>query len=124
ALFGFSSNLPIGSTFRMPQRFLWVDGFSLSVLTAFGADALLRPSAGQGVRARGPALALLAIGAALFFAAADRRPAPFEWVAIVGLAIAALLVAWRGRARLPSLGLTGALLLNPAVMSPVLRIRL
>src|SRR5262249_44171020 len=124
ALFRFYATLPTGSTFRMPQRFLWVDGFTLSVLAAFGADVLLRPAAGQWGRGGGRALALLAGGAVLFFAAATRWPRWFEWVAIAGLASAAVLVVWRGRALLPSLVLSAALLLNLGVMSQVVGIGL
>jgi len=124
ALFRFYATLPTGSTFRMPQRFLWVDGFTLAMLAALGADALLRPAAGHWGRGGGRMLALLAVGAVLFFAAVTRWPRWFEWLAVVGLAAAAMLVVWRGRALLPSLMLSAALLLNLGVMSQVVGIGL
>lgn len=66
-LFDLYSALPLGSVFRGPNRFLWVAGFAVSVLTAIGIEAIVahRRSATER-RWSGAALVLLPFGVAAF----------------------------------------------------------
>lgn len=116
-LFEWYAKLPMGSTFRMPIRFLWVSGYALAVLTAFGVDALLRQANGRSVPARARGVALTAVGGALFYAFVPRLPTAAEWLVIIALTIAGVLLAWGGRAGLPAFIVVLALFLNLASMS-------
>jgi hypothetical protein len=116
-LFGLYLRMPLGSLFRGPQRFLWVTGFCLAVLTAFGVDAL----AGEPDAASGPLRrwgALLA-SATLLLAAALLAPGglrPIEWgaAALVLLAGAAATFApaWRRPALIGIVALLALTLLS------------
>lgn len=119
SLFPWYAALPMGSAFRMPIRFLWVSAFALAVLTAYGADALLRQPTRTSPLARGTELALLAAGAGLFFAAAGRPPTAVDWLAMATLGSAVGLLAWSGRAALPALLVILAVSLNLALASRV-----
>src|SRR5262249_4622752 len=43
-IFALSVHLPLGQSFRMPERNLWVMTLGLAVMAAAGADAVLRPA--------------------------------------------------------------------------------
>lgn len=116
-LFEWYAKLPMGSTFRMPIRFLWVSGYALAVLTGFGVDALLRQANRPSVSGRAGGVALTAVGGALFYAFVPRLPTAAEWLVIIALTVAGILLAWRGRTGLPALILALALFLNLASMS-------
>src|SRR5262249_15628156 len=74
---------PLGSTFRYPERRLWIASFSAALLTALGAEALVRvPLAGRVGR-----LLLLLGGAGLFWALGGTRPPPSELYAVTALAL-------------------------------------
>jgi hypothetical protein len=74
---------PLGSTFRYPERRLWIASFSAALLTALGAEALLRvPLAGRVGR-----LLLLLGGAGLLWALGGTRPPPSELYAVTALAL-------------------------------------
>ena len=64
--------LPLGRTFRMPARFLWVAGFAGSILIALGAQALL--DAPAGARERLLLLVLLGAGAVSLWLLAGTSP--------------------------------------------------
>src|SRR5262249_31230530 len=124
ALFPWYATLPLGSAFRMPQRFLWVCGFSMAVLAAFGAEALLRRA--DGAPAGGPwgPAGLLVVGAALFMAGAGCWPASVGWTTIAALIAAGMLLGWRSGVWLPGGLVLLAVILEIAFMSRMVSIGL
>jgi hypothetical protein len=82
-----SFHLPLGRTFRFPDRRLWMAAFGAAMLTALGAQALARGPAGWR-----PARALLVLaGAAILWGLAGTRPPPAELWTVAGLALLATL---------------------------------
>ncbi len=82
--------LPISGTFRYPTRFLWMAGFTLSVLAAFGVEALSR--AGDASARRLPlALCGFGLGAAVLYGISPTGLRAWEWAGLFGLAGACLL---------------------------------
>lgn len=82
-LFDLYRKLPLGSTFRLPNRFLWLTGFACSVLVAFGVEALFR----DGHRfQRRPWLIMLPTlaGAGLLFWLSPRGLRGEEWLLVAG----------------------------------------
>jgi hypothetical protein len=95
-LFPLYARLPGGSTFRMPQRLIWVAGFALAVLGAYGVDALMRQAARPRVRARAVAAAAVLAAMLAFFLVGGRWPTTAEWV-VAGLLLGAAAAVWRGQ---------------------------
>ena len=104
--------LPLGSAFRMPQRFLWVCGYSLAVLVAFGVDELRRRAAHPSARARSWALIWMLPGAALFFVAVRRAPTAYEWASMAALVVAGGFIVWRVHCALPVFIVTAVVIVN------------
>lgn len=95
-LFALYLHLPLSTLFRAPVRFLWVTGFCLAVLTAFGFDALT-PSA--AARPKRPfAFAGIAAAASIvvvFQLTTSQGLYPTEWIIalmVIGAAAVAVLV--------------------------------
>jgi len=81
--------LPLGSMFRGLDRFLWVVGFSFSVVVAFGADALARTVAtGRASRLR--VLGALVAGSTGFYLLSASGLRAWEWALLGATAIACL----------------------------------
>ena len=117
-LFPLYAKLPLGTLFRMPQRFLWVSGYAVAVLTAFGADALTRQAAGSSILGRSRALVLMVAAAAAFFAIVIvRPPTSSEWMVLAALVTTGTLLAWRGRTGMAAAAVLAILALNLAVTS-------
>jgi hypothetical protein len=103
SLFELYTRLPWGRLFREPVRFMWVVGFCLAVLTAFGLDAL-----GSGGR-RNRAVAWMGACLAALALAGFRRFAPdglttVEWL-LAGTAVASWLATALWPAQAPRLAL-------------------
>src|SRR5262249_34855450 len=81
--------LPLARTFRVPSRFVWVAGFGACMLTALGAETLVRVSSGW--RLRLPLLAVLGAGA-LWLLAGNRPPVQEVWP-VAGIALVAALAS-------------------------------
>jgi hypothetical protein len=118
-LFDLYRRLPLGSQFRMPNRFLWVTAFASAILAALGAAALTRGDLARALPRWGLALPLGA-GGALYLLSGQRPPA-WEW-GLLALATTVAAVATRGepgaraaRAFLPVLLVAGLL---PLVTRP------
>ena len=124
-LFALFYRLPIGGSFRLPFRFLWLAACVMCVLTALGVDAAAR--AGETGPRRRPLLLLGAIaGAAGFIALAPNRLYPIELPLLAALlaclALARFFPRLRGPAvvALPLLVAANALLLaNLPVYGPL-----
>jgi len=89
--------LPVGRTFRLPGRFLWLATFCLSMLCALGAEALARER-GAG-RIRLPVLVV--VGGACALAAMGGVVRGREIVLLAALTLLAALLASRAGARRP-----------------------
>jgi hypothetical protein len=98
SLFELYTRLPWGGLFREPVRFMWVVGFCLAVLTAFGLDALV-----SGAR-RTHTVAWVAACLPVLAVAGFRRLAPdglsmLEWVLAGAVVVSWLLAAlWPAQA--------------------------
>jgi hypothetical protein len=119
-LFDLYAQLPMGSTFRRPHRFLWCASFGLSLLAALGAEAIFRTAqarARRGWLAIGLGVAGVVFAAALLrVGLAPREPGLLSvWpLAALALSVVWLVLAWpRGlavaRASLPLLVLVSGL---------------
>jgi hypothetical protein len=91
-LFGVYRAIPVFSSFRMPDRMLWVTGFAFAVVAAFGVDALAQ-SAKDARSGRLFALGLALIAVLLFYALAGAFAA-WEWAIAAGVLLSAGLVLW------------------------------
>jgi Bacterial membrane protein YfhO len=95
-LFDVYRSLPMGSTFREPMRFLWLETFTFSVLVALGVDRVAAVTEGS------PRRMLLWTGAVvagtLAFSSICQRPFGLREWTLLGLALATVAVAaLRGR---------------------------
>lgn len=109
-LFALYRELPLGSLFREPVRFLWVTGFALSVLGAFGAETLCVAADGFPERRVPLVLAPLIASVALYLlvpSSVDR----FEWVLLGALLTVCILVT-SVRPRFPLAGVAAAVLVT------------
>jgi hypothetical protein len=82
-------SLPLGRTFRMPSRFLWVAGFSACMLAAQGVETLVRTHAAW--RPRLPLLVLL--GAGTLWLLGGTLPPPQELWPVAGVVVLAALAS-------------------------------
>lgn len=92
-------DLPMGSMFRSPQRFLWASGVALAVVVGFGVDAIGSLSRPRW-RSLAAALAALTAGAVacLSLSASSPPPASFSMLAsLYVVTAAAWLPVWRNR---------------------------
>jgi len=111
--------LPLGSTFRGPERILWVTAFCLCVLVALGADALAREPRRD---ARAMVRLVLPVWGVLALAYVLATPATAAAVTGVGVAVSLLALVPSGRWRwLLAIGLpvliAGQILLLPQLYS-------
>ncbi len=75
-LWAFYRRLPGSSTFRGPDRFLWVTSFGLAMACGLGVEAVMRRG---DWRSRAGALGALAAGTALFIALPPHTMAAWRW---------------------------------------------
>lgn len=83
-LFDLYRQLPFGSKFRMPDRFVWMTAFAGTVLVAAGADAATR-TARRGWLAL---LVLAACGAGTSYALSGATPRLGDWWQLAGVLLA------------------------------------
>jgi hypothetical protein len=105
-------SLPLGGTFRMPSRFLWVAGFGACMLTALGAEAIVHAPA--DARLRLPLLVLLGAGA-LWLLGGTRPPRQELW-ALAGLALVAAFASRPHAGDPPGLTAAGVVLVVAGLM--------
>jgi len=112
-LFELYMKLPWGGLFREPVRFMWLASFCLSVLTAFGLDALVSSPDARSRAGRWIAVCLALLAAAGFFRLAPEGLTMLEWV-LAGTALASYAVAalWPARARVAGLVVLAAVAIN------------
>jgi hypothetical protein len=88
----FYSHLPLGKSFRMPQRFLWLSGFAVSVLAALGVQAAAQAEPRRWSRAAAIVFAsACGIAALAFLSSSPLGVVPWALAAatVVALALAA-----------------------------------
>jgi hypothetical protein len=120
-LFRIYTRLPFGALFRNPGRFLWLTAFCLSLLVAFGVEAVVSANGTVAAWGRRVAVVLLpALAAAgMYFLAPPGLTRP-EWVLVAAVVAACLLAPAVPRLRLLAGGvLAAALLLDLVVVRPI-----
>jgi hypothetical protein len=89
--------LPMSSAFRSPERLLWLTGFCVSILPAFGVEVLAH---GAPRRGAGAVMAIVspALGAGLIWMLSPVALQPWGW-ALSAVILLAVLASWRGCGR-------------------------
>jgi hypothetical protein len=100
------SYLPLGSMFRFQQRFLWITAFAISLLVAFGAEAIIqRPD----TRPDWKGMVLLSLGVAGFWLLSPSGLRNWEWWLFGAMGVAVGIrwmwphAGWVPQAALPAL---------------------
>jgi hypothetical protein len=112
-VFDLYRRLPLASTFRLPHRFLWVTGFAVCVLVAFGVDASLARDAERRRRTLPWLAACVAAAGVFYFTARSLTGSELALMAaILVLATLAFFVprgAWIASVLIPCVVLWGSL---------------